>query len=779
MGIPSDTIRSAILGVPLNPSKEPDRAGVVRAFEQMDARVIANSAGAIIRNSLAALNASTAPAPGLMAWVMGDATTANNAVYENTGSAVTPAWVKRGPLPYGVIRFVNVGAGTADAIVATSALPAPTESGLALFTMEILAENTGDVTINGTPLLLGNGAEIPAGYLQPGQVMFLFDGTSYRLLYFGDPEAVQAAVEAVYAAFLLLYLGAYANDAAATAAAGTPTIGQKYWNTTDELEKVWNGSGWVAVEAAVATITRSAATGDGGATYTLDSTAQFNNTVLMIDTRVMPRDNTVYTLVDGDLTLSANLDVGVEIEALTFEVSPMGATTADLVSFSDPDADFDGATTVQEALDYLKVNILGAPSTQIARPGDYPGADSTGVADSTAAIVAALASGKPDIDFSGGTWLTDEIDLDVATYPHVKRTFGEGRGTLKQRTANNNLLYCTGMQGIVIEGLRLQGMFSPGLLDASNINNRGIVLEECHGARLAGIYGTRTKFQVVHNLGSDDIIIDGLEGEEIGILFSTRGGNGAFLRNLVATDCIFDDSIFSIGIAYESTDGHAYGLPFDYTMSGARVSGFFNAQGIMAHAGVGLHYSDITIDDAMIGFSFNPASAAGGDDFIQKATVTGLTVTCPDGSPPPSWTGGNACLVIAAGAPTPDIVDVTVTGAVLKNGNRAEQVSTQAAVQLWSTKRVSLLGLEIGAAWATGILLNDDNTGVKITGGGIDSVTPVSGIQYGVDVRQTSNSGNVSGMHFKDMAVGVNRVSGTGFSASACSFESVTTTITP
>ena len=40
------------------------------------------------------------------------------------------------------------------------------------------------------------------------------------------------------------YLGALPNDAAATAAAGTPVLGQMYFNSTDGKFRVWNGAAW-------------------------------------------------------------------------------------------------------------------------------------------------------------------------------------------------------------------------------------------------------------------------------------------------------------------------------------------------------------------------------------------------------------------------------------------------------------------------------------------------------------------------------------------------------
>lgn len=217
--------RSAIVGVPYSSTKKPDPVGVVQAFEAIDARVIANSAGAIIRNSLSALNATTTPAAGLLAWVMGDATLANNGVYENTGTSGSPVWVRRGPLPFGHIYAINVGAGSANAIEVTTWLPIPVEDGAALITVPIVAVNTSStVTIsfnNETAITIktnaGNNPSI--GGLTVGTITGLKIGSEFRMLSDQASAAVLSGAEG------------FANAAAASAAeaAGYATLALNNW----------------------------------------------------------------------------------------------------------------------------------------------------------------------------------------------------------------------------------------------------------------------------------------------------------------------------------------------------------------------------------------------------------------------------------------------------------------------------------------------------------------------------------------------------------------------
>lgn len=183
MASPSETARAAIIGVPFDPNKKPDRVMTVKAFEQMEATVIATTAGAIIRPSLSSLNAVTTPPANQMAWVLGDSTAANNGVYQNAGTSGSPVWTRRGDLPYSIIHMINVGAGTPDAIIATSSLPAPSAPGAALFSINIVADNTGPVTINGKPLLTNGGEALAAGEIRAGDLLvFLDNGDHLRLL---------------------------------------------------------------------------------------------------------------------------------------------------------------------------------------------------------------------------------------------------------------------------------------------------------------------------------------------------------------------------------------------------------------------------------------------------------------------------------------------------------------------------------------------------------------------------------------------------------------------
>lgn len=188
-----------------------DAAGNPRAVENVDmqrwmtevehATLAFQAGGGIIFPDLATANASLAYAQNQMAWVIGDPVPANNGVYRKIGASGSGSWARLGDLPISMIRLDNAGAGTADAIIAEPMLPLPTTPGAALLTVNILAANTGSVTLNGKPLRTNSGNEIAPGGLTAGSIHAFLDlGDHFRLLSDQASDAIVAAAEAAQAA---------------------------------------------------------------------------------------------------------------------------------------------------------------------------------------------------------------------------------------------------------------------------------------------------------------------------------------------------------------------------------------------------------------------------------------------------------------------------------------------------------------------------------------------------------------------------------------------------
>lgn len=205
MTTPADTFRRAVLGMPYDPAKQPERVLSVQGIDELWANVEAVTAGALAYGNLSGLQATSTAAVGLMAWVVGDSTAASNGIYANTGSPTAAVWTRKGDLPVGVITLVDAGAGTPNAVQLTASLPIPASKRVILIS-NIADANTGNVTLavnGGAPraLLTASGAQIPAGGLAAGSMIIFVDGAAnYRLLSDVASAAIQAAAEAAQAA---------------------------------------------------------------------------------------------------------------------------------------------------------------------------------------------------------------------------------------------------------------------------------------------------------------------------------------------------------------------------------------------------------------------------------------------------------------------------------------------------------------------------------------------------------------------------------------------------
>ncbi|MHC2215513.1 hypothetical protein [Rhizobium leguminosarum] len=173
--------------------------------------------GGLVYTSQAALFADLAHAANSSAWVIGDANAALNGVYMKVGGSGTGSWIRVAELPYSFVKLIDAGAGTANAIQLTSAIPT---SASVLRTSNVFEANTGNVTVseNGgsaKALLTSSGNQIAPGGLVAGMMIVYVDGGSaFRLLSDQASAAVQAAAEAAAAA------AASSAAAAAASAAG-------------------------------------------------------------------------------------------------------------------------------------------------------------------------------------------------------------------------------------------------------------------------------------------------------------------------------------------------------------------------------------------------------------------------------------------------------------------------------------------------------------------------------------------------------------------------------
>ncbi|MDX0499012.1 hypothetical protein GOC68_22485 [Sinorhizobium medicae] len=185
-------------GSPLQPSK-PDIRSLLAQYEAaIDA--YSSGAGSIAKSTRALLFADLAHTADVTAWVYADSTVAYNGIYRKSGSSGAGSWSLILPLPFSFIIASDAGAGTPNAIQATTSIPV---SSSALVWTSIFEANTASpvtISFNGGSALTiktNTGNNIAAGGLAAGMiVMGIVSGSTFRLVSDQVSAAIVAAAEA-------------------------------------------------------------------------------------------------------------------------------------------------------------------------------------------------------------------------------------------------------------------------------------------------------------------------------------------------------------------------------------------------------------------------------------------------------------------------------------------------------------------------------------------------------------------------------------------------------
>ncbi|MBD9569025.1 hypothetical protein [Ensifer sp. ENS08] len=207
-------------GVPSSGAKKPKKSEIRQLLGGYEAIINAFlSNGGLIFASKASLDASLNYAANTMAWVLGDATVANNGIYRKIGGSGTGSWTRVSDLPFSFIIASDAGAGTANAIQATTSIPVLSS---ALVWTNIFEANTASpvtISFNGGSALTiktNTGNNVAAGGLVAGMIVLgIVSGSTFRLFNDQVSSAIVAAAEAAQAAAEAAQ--AAAEDAAADA----------------------------------------------------------------------------------------------------------------------------------------------------------------------------------------------------------------------------------------------------------------------------------------------------------------------------------------------------------------------------------------------------------------------------------------------------------------------------------------------------------------------------------------------------------------------------------
>ena len=189
-------------GVPSSNWHDPKKSEIRALLGQYEQIINAfTSNGGLVYSIKSGLDADLSKPANTMAWVLGDPVAANNGIYEKLDGPGAGSWARRGDLPYSFIVASDVGAGTPNAIQATSSLPIVSS---ALVLLNVYEVNTGSpVTVSfngGSPLTIktNSGNDVDAGGLVSGTLLLgRVSGSTFRLVSDQASAALLAQMETI------------------------------------------------------------------------------------------------------------------------------------------------------------------------------------------------------------------------------------------------------------------------------------------------------------------------------------------------------------------------------------------------------------------------------------------------------------------------------------------------------------------------------------------------------------------------------------------------------
>lgn len=237
-------------GVPASGKRKPRKSEIRRLHKRYELFIASfTSNGGLIFTLAASLPLVLNYPPATMAWVLGDPIAANNGIYQKQGASGTGSWLRISDLPFSFIIASDVGAGSPNAIQATTSIPV---SGSSLIWMNIFEANTASlvtVSFNGGSALTiktNSGSDVAAGGLSSGMIVLgVVSGNTFRLLNDQVSSAIVQAAEdaadrAEAAASLLNFVTAYgAVDLTGGASAQTVVAAAVAWSYAKNTPLFW------------------------------------------------------------------------------------------------------------------------------------------------------------------------------------------------------------------------------------------------------------------------------------------------------------------------------------------------------------------------------------------------------------------------------------------------------------------------------------------------------------------------------------------------------------
>lgn len=291
-------------------------------------------------------------------------------------------------------------------------------------------------------------------------------------------DASAAASAASYNSFRGIYYGAASSDPTVDPLGNAPTAGDLYFNSTTQKLRVYGGTTWQEGNAGSVGVQQFSGTGAQTAFSLTSAPLTENNTQVYIGGVYQQKDR--YDVSGTTLTFVVAPPSGTNnIEVVTINTLPLGATDASLVNFAPAGAGAVARTAQDKMVETVSVKDFGAV-------GD-------GVADDTAAIQAAIdyvaGLGGGVIRLPSGNYRCNVVIKDNVTLTSLSTgTFGylasgTSKGVILTQAAAGFVVDtpATGIANCAVVGINFKGLGAGTAGGGIRFQNVGwSAVKQCH-----------------------------------------------------------------------------------------------------------------------------------------------------------------------------------------------------------------------------------------------------------------------------------------------------------
>ena len=336
------------------------------------------------------------------------------------------------------------------------------------------------------------------------------------------------------------------------------------------------------------------------------------------------------------------------------------------------------------------------------------------------------------------------VTASVITVPTTCRRI-YGGGTITQNAEDTNVLSATSNTGLIIEGIRFQGATTSDQTSTASSND-AIRLISCDEAVIRDCHIRDFRYFGVYLQESDRTVIQGNRMIRVALPIRLRASDYCTIVDNIIDDSAVSDTVFTVGIGLDSTDGHALGICNHTAILSNIITNLSFSQGILVHAGRDTLVSNNIIEDCAMGISINPFNST---DNIDRIIVSNNVYEGPSAGT--FTTNANIGITAQAGGTTPDINRIVIANNVVRDANRVRQNTSEGGIRVGYTVDSCVTGNVVYSAYANGIVITADEDNLLVANNNVTGTVAVSTTERGILVDGTGVIGTVRNNYIADI----------------------------